>query len=134
MVVGAAAASERQSVVPPEKRLKRLRIFLAAVTLVVAVIAVVIGRPIYRIRSFEAAHVKIMRESNEAAVVDLMGKPERVETNVSVAFWDDATLGDEVAKQVAKQYWYTVNLPPVPISWTVGFDANGHVISKHRWD
>jgi hypothetical protein len=113
---------------------KRLRIILAVVALIIAVIAFTIGRPIYRIRSFDAAHAKITRETNEAAVVDLMGPPERVETSVSIAFWDDATLGDDAARQVVKQYWYTVNLPPVPISWTIGFDANGRVISKHRWD
>lgn len=109
------------------------RIILVIVLLVVF-IAVAIGRPVYRIRSFDSDHAKITRETSEAAVVALMGKPGRVETHSGLAFWDDDSLGDEVARQVVKQYWYTVNVPPVPISWTVGFDAQGQVISKHRWD
>ena len=114
--------------------MSRLRGILAIVALLVVVVAVAIGRPVYRIRSFDAAHARITRGADEAAVVGLMGKPERVEASVSVAFWDDATLGDDVAKRVVKQYWYTVKGFGVPFSWTVGFDADGRVISKHRWD
>ena len=125
---------ERRSVIPPSERVTRIRTMLVVVLLIVAVVAVATGGRVYRIRSFDAAHAKITRQTGEAGVVDLMGTPERVETNVGVAFWDGAILGDAVAGRVVKRYWYTAKLPPVPISWTIGFDANGRVISKHRWD
>jgi len=114
--------------------MKRRRGIFAVIALVVIGFTIFIVRPIYRIRSFDSAHARIIRGENEAAVLRLMGSQQRIENKVSVDFWDDATLGDDVAKRVVKQYWYVVNLPPVPICWTVGFDSDGRVISKHRWD
>ncbi len=101
---------------------------------ILLLLGVAIGRPVYRIRAFDAEFGRITKGASEASVLELMGKPDRIEPRPSDAFWGGVHLGDDVARDVLRQYWYTVNLPPVPVSWTVGFDANGRVISKHRWD
>jgi hypothetical protein len=104
---------------------------LASALLVVLVVVV----PFLRIRAYDAPYARITRGMDKAAVAALLGAPDRVEPEPHRAFWGPQVLADDVAREVKDEQWYTVRRwAAVPISWTVGFDANGRVISKHRWD
>jgi hypothetical protein len=81
------------------------------------------------------AYTRITRGMDKAAVVALMGAPDRVEPEPRRAFWGPDLLPGAVAGEVKHEQWYTVRRwAAVPISWTVGFDASGRVVSKHRWE
>jgi hypothetical protein len=112
---------------------KRKRIVAIIALLVVLPAALALRTPI-RIRLYDRAFAQVTRGMSEPQIVQLMGRPDRVESQADTAFWDDETLPRAVATDVRRQYWYTVSTFFLPTSWTVGFDENDVVVSKHRWD
>jgi hypothetical protein len=65
-----------------------------------------------------------------------MGVPTRItRTNGnSEAYWDDVPLTSEESKRVKKEFSYIVRTFFLPIDWAIGFDQDGRVISKNRFD
>lgn len=90
---------------------------------------------VHRVRAYDVAYGRVTGGMDKAAVTDLLGNPDRIERDPGRAFWGPQVLPEAVAAEVRYEHWYTVRRwAAVPVSWTVGFDANGRVVSKHRWD
>ena len=109
------------------------RVLGAHVVIVVAFIAYASITPM-RIRSNDRGFTQIGRGLDEARVIELMGKPDSIDSSADSAWWEDEGLPGSTANQVRRQYRYHVSTFFLPISWTIGFDKDGRVISKHRWD
>lgn len=113
----------------------RTRKRIAAIVALLAVIAIAwISLTPSRIQRYDRAFLQVTRGMDESRVLEVMGQPDSIDLSADQAFWDDEPLLDPAAREVRRQYWYKVSTFFLPISWTVGFDKDGKVISKHRWD
>jgi hypothetical protein len=112
---------------------KRKRV-VTTIALLAAVLTALMLRTPIRIRLYDRAFAQVTRGMTESQVVELMGQPKRIDSGADTASWDDEALPQSVAGGVRREHWYTVRTFFLPISWTVGFDESGVVVSKHRWD
>jgi hypothetical protein len=87
---------------------------------------------------FDRGFNAITRGMDANGVVALMGEPHEVSVRDSgpgakKCWWgDDATSGD--GNYCERTYRYGVQTWILPIDWCIGFDEQGKVIAKHRFD
>ena len=109
-------------------------ILLVAVVGALVAAVVVLWLPKHRIGKYDAAFATIVRGMSEAQVIQAMGTPDDTVRDRFLPYWDDEPLPDDVKARIKREHRYTVQTFFLPVTWTVGFDENGVVVSKHRWD
>ncbi|MGE4158143.1 MAG: hypothetical protein AB7F75_03515 [Planctomycetota bacterium] len=70
------------------------------------------------------------------AVKNILGTPTRVNEGNYLSqrlFWNDAIYSND-ASEIKIEFIYNIDVIPVPITWSIAFDKDGKVISKHRFD
>src|SRR5205085_12546470 len=87
----------------------------------------------YRERQKLNAYRTVAIGDMEDAVLLKLGRLKKIDRNPLrpiPSYWDDKVLARD-SNDIKSLYLYVVRERPVPILITIGFDVEGHVISKH---
>ena len=90
--------------------------------------------PKHQIGEYDAAFRTVASGMDEAQLRQAMGAPDDIVRGGFLPFWDDEPLPDDAGGRFRLEYRYKVRTFFLPITWMVGFDERGRVISKHRQD
>ena len=85
----------------------------------------------WSIFAYLGPYERVALGDTESRVLTMLGKPDRVTgAPDNVAWGDDRTVRPNRGECV-RVFWY---IPPIAVEqYTVGFDADAHVVSKYRY-